>query len=118
MKDNEVMNFTSAVFSGDTSLLVHCAESYLAAGHAVRAVVTGRPAIARWAEGKNIAVLSDDACLASLPDLAFDFLFSLAGPSRVPRELSSRAQALAVCFHDSLSPRHAGQNALDRKSVV
>lgn len=112
MKDNEVMNFTSAVFSGDTSLLVHCAESYLAAGHAVRAVVTGRPAIARWAEGKNIAVLSDDACLASLPDLSFDFLFSLAGPSRVPRELSSRAQALAVCFHDSLSPRHAGQNAL------
>ena len=38
------MSLTSAVFSGDTSLLVYCAESYLDAGHAVRAVVTDRPA--------------------------------------------------------------------------
>ena len=111
MKGSGTMNLTSAVFSGNTSLLVHCAESYLDAGHAIRTVVTDRPAIARWAEGRNIAVVANDASLAGLPNIAFDFLFSLAGPCRLPSKLSSRAQTLAMCFHDSLSPRHAGQNA-------
>lgn len=104
-------NSTSAVFSGDESLLIHCAEAYLNAGHGIRAVITARPGTVRWAQARGIAVLADAAAWLSLPDVAFDCLFSMASARALPVELVSRAQKLALDFHDSLLPRHAGGHA-------
>lgn len=104
-------NSTSAIFSGNESLLIHCAEAYLNAGHSIRAVITARPGTVRWAEARGIAVLADEAALIRRPEIAFDYLFNMTHSCAVPGELIFRAQRRALDFHASLFPRHADGHA-------
>ena len=96
------MNFTSAVFAGGGSLLIHCAEAWLSAGHTVRAVVSSRRGIVQWAQTKGIPVFADEASVIRLPDIAFDYLFGIASPCVFPRGLIVRARLLALGFQESL----------------
>ncbi|MEO8014043.1 MAG: AMP-binding protein, partial [Polaromonas sp.] len=104
-------NLASALFAGNESLLIHCAEAWLNAGHAVRAVVSTEPAIVQWAHTRGVAVFADEASLVQASGQAFDYLFCLDKPCGVPRELMARAQALAITFHDAPLPRYAGWHA-------
>ena len=99
---------TSAVFSGDESLLAHCAEAYLDARHTVCAVISTQPGVVQWAHNRGITVLADEAALMGLPDLAFDYCFRIAQPCPEPGKLVSRARQSVINFHASLLPLHTG----------
>ena len=106
------MGRTSAVFIGNGSLLIGCAEAYLEAGHSIQCVVTENADIARWAGGKDIAVAdSHPGSPVAIPAASFDYLFSVANLRVLPPSLLSRANKLAINFHDGPLPRYAGLNA-------
>lgn len=104
-------NLASAIFAGHESLLIHCAEAWLDAGHAVRAVVSTEPTIVQWAHTRGVAAFADEASLVQQSAQAFDYLFCLGKPCSVSPELMARAQALAIAFHDAPLPQHAGWHA-------
>lgn len=106
---------TRAVFVGDGSLLIQCAEAYCGAGHQVLAVASHSDSILAWAAQRDIAALrlAPDAPLEldALADQAFDYLFSIACLRVLPASVIAHARKLAINFHDALLPRHAGLNA-------
>ena len=106
---------TRAVFVGDGSLLIQCAEAYGQAGHDIRAVASANPAVLQWAEARGLRTLVLNAAspiaLSALSDVEFDYLFSVANLQVLPPELLGRARQLAINFHDALLPRYAGLNA-------
>ncbi|HQS31158.1 MupA/Atu3671 family FMN-dependent luciferase-like monooxygenase [Polaromonas sp.] len=102
----------TAVFVGNGSLLISCAEAYRQAGHSIEAVATHNPEIQRWAETLGLrCVRMEDALPLSLPDARFDYLFSVANLTMIPASLLAQAGRLAINFHDALLPAYAGLNA-------
>ncbi|WP_084513974.1 MupA/Atu3671 family FMN-dependent luciferase-like monooxygenase, partial [Salipiger mucosus] len=101
----------SCVVIGNESLLVQCGERLLAAGHAIRAVVTRNADVAAWATGRGLAVVAPGTDLAARLPQAFDWLLSIANLDMIPREVLSLPAKGAVNFHDGPLPRHAGLNA-------
>ncbi len=103
---------TNAVFIGDGSLLVQCAEAFRKAGHAVAAVVSASDANLDWARAQGVpAIRMEGDWAAALDALAFDYLFSVANLRMLPEAVLVRARKLAINFHDALLPRYAGLNA-------
>ena len=104
---------TSAVFVGDGSLLVQCAQAWRSAGHEVVAVASASEAHLGWAGEQGIPAIRIEpgweAALAGLP--GFDYLFSVANLRMLPTAVLARARKLAINFHDALLPRYAGLNA-------
>ena len=106
------MSSSNAVFVGDGSLLIQCADAYRQAGHSISAIATHSRNILEWAEKSGLRAFHLDASAPiTLPDVDFDFLFSVANLHVLPDELITRARKLAVNFHDALLPRYAGLNA-------
>jgi len=101
-----------AVFIGNESLLIQCAEIWMASGHSVSALVTRVPEIANWAREKSIAVIDADSDLnAHLSPLTYDWLLSVANLDMIASKVLETAQRGAVNFHDGPLPRYAGLNA-------
>ena len=102
----------SALFIGNESLLIQCADIWRARGHAIAAIVTRNAEVRRWAEGQGVPVQDQtpghDKALAGL---RYDWLLSIANLSLVPESLITQAAQGAVNFHDGPLPRHAGLNA-------
>ncbi len=99
-----------AVFVGDGTLLVRCAEAFRAQGHTVAGVASADAAILAWAQAQGIPAES----LAGAPrfeGIDFDYLFSVANLRVLPADLIGRARQLAINFHDGPLPRYAGLNA-------
>src|SRR5687767_5675451 len=106
------MSSTSAIFIGDGSLLIRCAEAYLGAGHSVRYVASHAEDILAWAQAKELdAVRLDADSRIDIPAAQFDYLFSVANLHILPAQLIARARKLAINFHDGPLPRYAGLNA-------
>ena len=102
----------SAVFVGNGSLLISCAEAYRQAGHRIEAVATQNPEILRWAESSGLrSVRMDESLRLEIPDATFDYLFSVANLTVLPADLIAQARKLAINFHDALLPAYAGLNA-------
>src|SRR5918997_2918004 len=102
----------SAVFVGEGSLLVRCAEVFLDAGHQIRGVVSSKLPIQRWAEENMIPyVAPTDNVVGFMSRVAFDYLFSVANPSVLPKEILALPRKLGVNFHDALLPKYAGTYA-------
>ena len=102
----------SAVFIGQGTLLVRCAEEFLHAGHRVVAVVSTEPLIERWAEAQAVPHLDpEDGLVERLRALDFDYLFSVANMRVVPADVLARPRRGAINFHDALLPRYAGAHA-------
>ena len=106
------MQSLSAIFVGDGSLLIRCAEIYLRAGHSAVAVVTANRQVADWAREGGVAVIEwPERGSPDLGDIEFDCLFSIANLRIVAPEMLARAKRRAINFHDSLLPAYAGLNA-------
>ncbi len=102
----------SALFIGNESLLIQCADIWRARGHAIAAIITRNPEVRRWAEGHGLRVQDQTpGHAAALADLRYDWLLSIANLSLVPESLITQATQGAVNFHDGPLPRHAGLNA-------
>jgi natural product biosynthesis luciferase-like monooxygenase protein len=103
------MTERAALFIGDDSLLVHCAEHWLGRGFGVAAVATGSPEIRAWAEGRGLRVEPKGAGLAArAAALELDWLFSVTNLDVLPETMIAAARAGAVNFHDGPLPRRAG----------
>ena len=100
----------SAILVGNELLLRHAAETLLARGHSIAAVVTRNPELQAWARGAGLAVEDQDAPMpADAP--AADWLFSVANLSILKPEMLARGRKGAINFHDGPLPRLAGLNA-------
>jgi len=103
-------NSTRAVFIGDGTLLVRCAEAFRSQGHQVAAVASGDAAILAWAQQQGIPAETIEGA-PRLEGVEFDYLFSVAHLQVLPAALTGRARRLAINFHDGPLPRYAGLNA-------
>ena len=100
----------SAILVGNELLLRHAAETLLARGHSIAAVVTRNPELQAWARGAGLAVEDQDAPMpADAP--AADWLLSVANLSILKPEMLARGRKGAINFHDGPLPRLAGLNA-------
>ena len=103
---------TSAVFVGNGSLLIQCADAFKNAGHAIVAIASHNPAILKWAAEQEFeSIVMEPGTSLSIPSLEFDYLFSVANLEVLPAGLINQARKLAINFHDALLPRYAGLNA-------
>lgn len=103
-----------AVFIGEGSLLIRCAEAFLAAGHQVAAICTANAALLQWAQAQGLPVQNLAEESASKPELAgleFDYLFSVAHLRVLPADTLACARRMAINFHDALLPDYPGLNA-------
>jgi len=108
-----MINPIRAVFVGDGSLLVRCAEAFLEAGHEVVCISSADPAVLSWAQDQGLACEQVQG-LAQVPRFEgedFEVLFSIGWLHRLPPALLARAHRLALNFHDGPLPRHGGLNA-------
>lgn len=102
----------SAVFAGDGTMLVPCAEHFLARGHRIAAIVTNQSAIKRWAASAQIIALGFDELDGPWqPQSGFDYLFSIANLRVLPESVIRAPRRQAINFHDGPLPRYAGLNA-------
>ncbi|MFZ5750416.1 MAG: MupA/Atu3671 family FMN-dependent luciferase-like monooxygenase [Pseudomonadota bacterium] len=100
---------SSALFVGDGTLLIRCAEVFREAGGDIAGVLSADPQIRAWAGSEGIACLGSPAA----PDGAVpeaDYLFSVANLSVLPADLLARARRMAVNFHDGPLPARSGLN--------
>ncbi len=102
---------TRAVFVGASSLLIHCAEAYRSAGHAIAAVITSDQKIGDWAKANSIPAVPDSETPLLEAAIDFDFLFCICSQQSLPPELTLRARIMAIRFHDSLSPGDVAPHA-------
>jgi len=106
------MSSTSAVFVGDGSLLVRCAQAWRDAGLDIRCVASGNAEVLQWAQANGVdCVTLQEGVAVQLPPVQFDYLFSIANLRVLPGQLIQRAAKLAINFHDGPLPRYAGLNA-------
>ncbi len=102
----------SAIVIGNESLLVQCSEMLMQNGHDIRAIVSDKKDIIEWAQSKKLHVVAPGAGLADrLQGVSFDWLFSIANLSVIPKSVLSLASSGAVNFHDGPLPNYAGLNA-------
>jgi natural product biosynthesis luciferase-like monooxygenase protein len=101
----------SAVFIGNQSLLIQCADRFMQRGHDIRAIVSSDSSVQRWAKEHGIP------CVAPARDWAahlapepFDYLFSVAYLAVVPGDVLALPRRGAVNFHDGPLPDYAGLN--------
>ncbi|MDB5317011.1 MAG: ATP-dependent AMP-binding enzyme family protein [Rhodospirillales bacterium] len=103
---------STAIFVGESTLLVRCAEAFLLAGHGVAAVVTSDDGIAQWAEKAGLTALPKDQALAErLGGVVADYLFSVGNLAMLPGSVISVPRVAAINFHDAPLPSYAGLNA-------
>jgi natural product biosynthesis luciferase-like monooxygenase protein len=105
------MSSASAVFVGDGSLLVRCAQAWKEAGHTVKLVASANEEILAHARSSGIETTRIDPDAIRLPLADFDYLFSVANLHLIDPAIVARAGRLALNFHDGPLPRYAGLNA-------
>lgn len=106
------MSRFTALLIGDQSLLIQCAEIWLARGHAIAAVATRNADIRAWATGAGLTVVDSGPGLGDrAAGLSYDWLFSLAYLSLIPDHLLAAARLGGINFHDGPLPDYAGLNA-------
>ena len=101
---------TRAVFVGDGSLLVRCAEAFLEAGHVVVRVASADATVLAWATGQGLPT----EVVHATPVLGgdeFDLLFCVGWLHPLPESLLRRARRIALNFHDGPLPRYGGLRA-------
>jgi natural product biosynthesis luciferase-like monooxygenase protein len=103
----------TSLLMGDQSLLIQCAETWLARGHTIAGVVTADDSIRSWADSLRIPTIepSGENFVQSVAKLRYDWLFSIANLRIVPEPVIKGATRGALNFHDGPLPRYAGLNA-------
>jgi methionyl-tRNA formyltransferase len=98
-----------AVFVGQDSLLVQCAQIWRERGHRVLAVVSEVEPVVAWARAEQLNLLAEgDEAEEAVAELAPDYLFSIANLSIVSERMLASASRQAINFHDGPLPDYAG----------
>lgn len=102
---------TRAVFVGNGTLLIRCADAFRAEGHEIAAVASTDPGLLEWAQRQGIRCERIEGNTPRLEGVEYDWLFSVAWLQVLPDALIQRARKGALNFHDGPLPRYAGLNA-------
>ncbi|TRW95781.1 LLM class flavin-dependent oxidoreductase [Paracoccus sp. M683] len=103
------MSGFSAILVGNEVLTRHAAETLIARGHRIAAVVTRNAELRDWAQGQGLPVEDQDAPMPADAPVA-DWLFSVANLSILKPDMLARGQRGAINFHDGPLPGMAGIN--------
>lgn len=99
----------SALFCGDGTLLLRCAEFFRQAGGSIAGILTTDTQIVAWAEAEGVKwTRTEDAAGGAAK---VDYLFSIANLTVLPASTLARARRMAINFHDGPLPARAGSNA-------
>ncbi|MGL6290310.1 MAG: formyltransferase family protein, partial [Silanimonas sp.] len=98
------------VLFGEQSLLVECGERWLAAGHAIAAVVTDTPRLRDWATQRNLRVEGTPEALLAAPPTDIDWLFAITWLKPLSPATLALGRRGAINFHDGPLPHYAGLN--------
>ncbi|MBD9374615.1 LLM class flavin-dependent oxidoreductase [Rhizobium sp. ARZ01] len=98
----------SALFCGDGTLLLRCAEFFRQAGGSIAGILTTDPQIVAWAEAEGVK-WARTADAVDETEKA-DYLFSIANLTILPASALARARRMAINFHDGPLPTRAGSN--------
>ena len=102
----------SGVIIGEATLAIQCADILLDHGHALLAIVAANPEIVGWADSHQVPCLDPEVSLsASLNARPFDYVFSIANPRVLSKEVIGLPRRAAINFHDGPLPRYAGLHA-------
>ncbi len=101
-----------AAFIGSGTLLVACAEMWIAKGNAIHGIVTSCPIATAWCERSGVPhIAPNQDQIAWLGRAPFDYLFSVVNHAITPAEILKLPAKRAINYHDSPLPRYAGFNA-------
>lgn len=101
----------SCFLIGGKNLLIECGEILRAEGHQICGVITADPAVTEWARQHAIEVVPvQEDFREALAQQPFDYLFSMAYLSVIPKEILALPHKGAINFHDGPLPRYAGLN--------
>ena len=99
-----------AIFCGDGTLLIQCAEVFKSAGGAIEGVITSNPRILSWAKQASLPHLGTvESPANNLPKV--DYFFSVANLKFVEQSVLDCAGLAAINFHDAPLPAYSGLNA-------
>src|SRR5690606_29993200 len=97
---------------GESAMLMDLAECCEARGHAICGILTENSDLVEWAKGLRVPVLEGVEGLAThLLAESIDFLVSCVNYRLLPADVLAAPRRLALNFHDSLLPAHAGFHA-------
>jgi natural product biosynthesis luciferase-like monooxygenase protein len=99
-----------AIFCGNGTLLIQCAEAFRDAGGEISAVISADDRIRDWAGAGGIPIEGTPDAPDVVAAGPFDYLFSVANLSVLPAALIARAGRAAINFHDGPLPAMAGLN--------
>ncbi len=94
---------------GESALLIRCAGQLLDRGHTLHSLVTCTETVIQWAQAHGFPVIHPLDDLASmLGTQPFDYLFSVANQTIIPREVLLLPRLGAIHYHDGPLPAYAG----------
>lgn len=101
-----------ALFVGDSTLLIRCADVFVSAGHSIAGVVTKDRRVSEWAKEHGHTLIAKPAGYEqAAAAIEFDYLFSIANLDMLDAALIARARVTSLNFHDGPLPAYAGLNA-------
>ncbi len=102
----------SCVLIGNEAMLICCSELLLKRGHAVRGLIAAGSSVSQWASSRGIPLLRPDEDLkAFLSAEPFDYLFSIANPRILYKDILELPRKYAINCHNSFLPKYAGVHA-------
>ena len=99
----------NAIFCGDGSLLIQCAEVFRRAGGEIKGILSEDVQVIGWAESEHIQLLGTPENPA-VDSVEFDYLFSVANFKILSNTLVQKARKMAINLHDGPLPARAGVN--------
>ena len=102
----------SCYLIGDNNLLVQCADILLSKKHTILGIISSNDEILDWARKHKIfCSLNINDIENLIKSTSFDYLFSIVNHTVLPNWLIKAPSELAINYHDSLLPKHAGVHA-------
>jgi amino acid adenylation domain-containing protein len=95
---------------GSGSLVKECIEILIEHSFEIMAVFSDDNLVASWCQSKFFKSFTLEE-LVSINLLECDYLFSIANPQILSHDILKSVKKLAINYHDSLLPKHAGVNA-------
>lgn len=101
----------ACVLIGEESLLVECGNQLRDRGYTIAAIIAANEQLVDWAASVDAEVLSPAKDLEKqLQPFEYDWFFSIANLSMLPRNVWQKARLGAINFHDGPLPDFAGLN--------
>lgn len=114
---NSSNNFNCYIV-GEGTLPIQCAEILLDRGHAIYGIFSSDSAISDWARERGIPHIDpmNNSITTVLNQHPFAYLFSIASPYILPKQILELPRRCAINYHDAPLPNMQG--AMQRPGLL